>query len=401
MLYERSQSVGVDPVLILLSTLGVGGSETKFVRLTNTLVGQGAPLHLGYFNPPETLRAEIDGNVPVLNLERRGKYSIGSLRRLRDYVASRRIRTLVTVNDYPLAYAVPVRSWRLVQRPRVIASINTTYVTERRERMFMLLYRQLLRRVDQIVYGCQQQRGHWCRTYDLDPSRSTVIYNGVDCDYFDARETPGCVTDPRRRFGIPADARLIVCVGQLRPEKAQWLLVEALARLQRQHDLEPHLVLVGDGPERQRIERLAAELGLASRVHLAGAVTDVRPYLRAADVFALSSVTETFSNAALEAGAMSLPVVASDTGGAAEMFRSEQDGGLIYPASDVSTLASRLASLIADPERSRRLGERARHTVRERFRRELMVTAWRRILWPQGGGYGTTQTSTGSAVVEG
>jgi glycosyltransferase involved in cell wall biosynthesis len=384
--FDRPANRRSEPALILLPTLGVGGSETKFVRLATALGEAGAPVHLAYFNPPTTLREEIGAQVPILDLERRGKYSLKSLRRLRDYIIDRNIRTLVAVNFYPLAYALPVRALRLPHRPRIIASINTTHITDRRERMFMTLYRPLLRRVDRVVYGCRQQEAHWGHAHGLEPARAAVIYNGVDCEHFDPRRDAPGVADCRRRHGIHDDAPVIVCVGQLRPEKAQRLLVEALARLQQRHGLAPHLLLVGDGPERESIERLASGLGLAQRVHLAGALADVRPCLRAADVFALSSLSETFSNAALEAGAMSLPVVMSDTGGAAEMFPDEQSGGVVYATGDIDALAASLAALLRDPPRCRRMGEQARRTVCGRFSREQMVADWRDTLWPVGGG---------------
>lgn len=378
--YERPDTSGSHPALVLLPTLGVGGSETKFIRVVNALTEQGAPIHIGYFNPPDTLRASIDDSVPVVDLERRGKYSIGALRRLRDYVVSRRIGTIVTVNFYPLAYAVPLRAWRRLRQLRVVASVNATYLTDRRELLFMRLYGPLLKRVDQIAYGCRFQRDLWCRSYGLDPARSKVIYNGVDCGRFDAGAAPAGAA-VRQRFAIPTDGHVIVCVGQLRSEKAHWLLIEALALLRDRHALTPHLLLIGSGPERQRIERLAVERGVAQQVHMAGRVSDVRPFLGAADIFALASVDETFSNAALEAGAMSLPVVMSDVGGAMEMYPTERDGGLLFPAGDADGLAGVLAALVADPQRLQRMGESARRTVCERFTRQQMVAAWRRVLW--------------------
>ena len=84
----------------------------------------------------------------------------------------------------------------------------------------------------------------------------------------------------------------------------------------------------------------------------------------------------------LEAGAMAIPVVASDTGGAAEMFPGDEHGGLIYRTGDVDALAARLASLVSEPQQARSVGARARRTVTERFSLERMESDWRRMLWP-------------------
>ena len=92
------------PALILLPSLTMGGSERKFVRTCNALARRGLPIHLGYFNEPETLLPEIDDGVRVLPLRRTGKYSLGCLRRLRDYVRDNDVAHVVGVNFYPLLF---------------------------------------------------------------------------------------------------------------------------------------------------------------------------------------------------------------------------------------------------------------------------------------------------------
>ena len=95
-------------------------------------------------------------------------------------------------------------------------------------------------------------------------------------------------------------------------------------------------MLVGDGPEREAIVEYAKRLGILDRLHMVGASDDVRPYLKASDVFRVNIdlPSKTFSNAALEATAMGLPVVTSDVGGAREMFPAGSSG-TIYLRDDV------------------------------------------------------------------
>src|SRR5207237_3603632 len=122
---------------------------------------------------------------------------------------------------------------------------------------------------------------------------------------------------------------------------------------------------IGDGPERGAVEAMARKLRVADRVVISGLQADVRPFLSACDVVALTSFTEAFSLAAVEAMALARPVVHPEVGGAAEMIHSGQDGWL-FPVGDTATLVDRLA-VLADPVVRPRMGENARATVVQRF----------------------------------
>ena len=111
---------------------------------------------------------------------------------------------------------------------------------------------------------------------------------------------------------------------------------------------------------------------------ISGLQEDVRPFLSVCDVVALTSFTEAFSLAAIEAMALSRPVVHPDVGGAAEMIHSGQDGWL-FPVGDTATLVDRLA-VLADPVVRTRMGENARATVASRFSERAMVEHYEQLL---------------------
>jgi glycosyltransferase involved in cell wall biosynthesis len=145
------------------------------------------------------------------------------------------------------------------------------------------------------------------------------------------------------------------------------------------------LVLVGDGPLRDELKRQAKELGLEDRILFAGEVTDVRPFLAAADLFALSSVAvETFSNAALEASAAGLPVVLTDIGGARELV-DEGASGLVVPPRNPAALATALEDLLRDQARCARMGELGRARTVAAFGFGRMLAEWVSVLWDEGG----------------
>lgn len=154
-------------------------------------------------------------------------------------------------------------------------------------------------------------------------------------------------------------------VGAFRIEKAQVDLVRAVHELiTRGVDVEA--LIVGDGPERPQIEREIRRLGIGRKVHLIGQVQDVRPYLAVMDIFVLPSIAvETFSNAVLEAMAMSCPVVAAQVGGMEEMLRF--GGGITYPPGDVRSLCNVLMRLVVSGHARKELGEKAREAVQKQF----------------------------------
>ncbi|NOT35686.1 MAG: glycosyltransferase, partial [Candidatus Eisenbacteria bacterium] len=176
--------------------------------------------------------------------------------------------------------------------------------------------------------------------------RVTVIPNGVDVDRF------GNGAIERSALGLKGVAPVIGSVGCLAVRKDQGMLLEALALLTREG--QPfEAVLIGDGPERERLERQAHTLGLDDRVHFLGERPDVERLLPALDVFVLSSREEGIPNALLEAMAAGRASIATAVGGTPEVMQDGRTGWLV-PARDPAALARALASALADPTEARR-----------------------------------------------
>lgn len=198
------------------------------------------------------------------------------------------------------------------------------------------------------------------------------IPNGIRVEDF-----PRADRNPARRaeLGIPLDAPLIGFVGHLRPEKNPVRAVEALAAAGLP---TAHLLILGDGPERARVEETARRLGLERRVHLAGHRADPRPDYRAMDAFLISSDTEQMPVALLEAMACALPVASTDVGDVRAILPSEAGAHVVPP--DAAALGQALASLLSDRPRAQTLGRASRAHVEREFTFEGMVTAYRTLL---------------------
>lgn len=367
------------PVIFLLSTLEIGGSETKTVRLVNRLAQNGWPVHLLYLNAPSTLSRQLDKDVPCWCLNRAGRFSFGAMIRLSRYINRVGARTIVAVNLYPSLYAHAASILGPSVRIRRVVTVNTTDHLSRSEEARMRLYAPILRRAEHVIFGCQAQLEQWTLQYAIAADRCTVIYNGVDTLRFSPHAAVAESVALGAQLGFAPGDFVVGTVGQLRPEKAQGILIEAIALI-RKAVPNVRALMVGNGSERSALEGKAEALGVADRVTFLGEVQDVRPALGLMSVFVLTSTAvETFSNAALEAMAMANPVILSNIGGAREMV-ADRLNGYIVPKAHVGQLAARLRNLAEAPELRHLIGLSARKAVEEHFSFSRMVRDFEAIL---------------------
>jgi len=208
---------------------------------------------------------------------------------------------------------------------------------------------------------------------ECDPTRLHVIPNGIDTATFsldlEARHRV------RQELGIPENAWVVGTVGRLAPEKNQALLIDAMAPM-----LDPrrHLVIVGDGPERQALTDRAQSTWRPELVHLTGARSDVAALLSAFDVFALTSRSEGLPLVLLEAMAMGLPVLTTSVGGIPDLVEHGVTGFLV-PPDDVTALVTQLIWLSSRPQSALDVATAARRLVLSRHSTEQMALDYEKL----------------------
>jgi glycosyltransferase involved in cell wall biosynthesis len=196
------------------------------------------------------------------------------------------------------------------------------------------------------------------------PERVRVFANTIDVEGFGERADLLAKerAELRRELGVASDDVAVLSVARLAPEKGLDTLIRAVAVAD---DPRLALVLAGDGPEREKLERLAEELGVrAVFVGDAGWERIVEVYA-AADVFALLSQREPWGVVVNEAAACGLPLVLSDRVGAAHDLLRDGENGTLVPAGDIEAAAKALRALAADPALRRARGARSRELARD------------------------------------
>ena len=360
-------------LLFVTGSLVHGGAERHSITLANRLAERGHDCHAIYVkNDPSQLgRLQLPDHSTVRCLHAARYFDSKALSHLHALLTRLAPDVVLATNPYATMYASLAR----VDAP-IVTTLHSTYIRTIKEQLQMLAYRPAFWSAACAIFVCERQRRHWL-TRGLFGRRNRVIYNGVDLEHWNPADTKTSAAPLRRVLGFGADDYVIGLSAVLRPEKNAVQLVDAVARL-LQRGIPARALFIGDGPERGRVEERARSLGIAERVVISGFQQDVRPFLSACDVVTLTSFTEAFSLAAIEAMALGRPVVHADVGGAAEMIHSGHDGWL-FPVNDTATLVERLAAA-ADPVARARMGENARATVVQRFSERTMVEHYEQIL---------------------
>jgi sugar transferase (PEP-CTERM/EpsH1 system associated) len=267
--------------------------------------------------------------------------------------------------------------------------------TNRRYQRVRRIYRPL---VNHYVALSRDLANYLTGPVGVPAARVSQIYNGVDTTRFApapyARSAiEGCP------FSGP-DEWLIGTVGRMQGVKDQVTLAEAFVRAVQRHPSgkRMRLVMIGDGPLRDRVEAVLAAAGLRAAAWLPGERPDVPDVLRGLDCFVLPSLAEGVSNTILEAMATGLPIVATRVGGNPELVESGVSGRIV-PAGDSNEMASAILAYFDDRATARKHARAARETALQRFSLDRMVRDYLSLYDAlRGGANATPATAMRSAL---
>lgn len=373
-------------VVLLIPTLDRSGAEKQFTLLATRLPRDEFDVRvitLTRGGPFETdLRA---ADIPVTVIGKRFRFDPLALLRLRDELRKNDPDILHTwlfaANAYGRLCAHSIPRAKVVVSERCIDSWKAGWQ--------LWLDRRLIARTNQLV-GNSQGVVDFYRELGVPNDKLVCIPNGIECDAPTLSESPHQapnesqtleqpgVTSLRRQIRdelqLPPNAFVVGFIGRLAKQKRVEDIIWAVETL-RQIRPQLHLVIIGDGPERERLERFARDVQCWNNVRFLGHRNDATRYLAAFDVFCLASTFEGMSNGVMEAMAASLPVVASDIPPNRELVVPGETGFLYKPTDSVGIMQF-VRRLIDEPHLAEEFGRSGRERICREFGIDRMVRSY-------------------------
>lgn len=362
-------------VLIFTGSFDQGGSERQAVQLARLLDTTGRyRVHVACINDGGVLRREVErldiGEIQSFPLTSfYNSNMLVQLRRCARFMRAQKIDIVQTFDFYTNVFGITAAA--LARVPVRIAARRETTGTRTKAQLWVEQRAYSL--AHSIVANSEAVRQELLAS-GLPERKVVTIHNGVDV----ARIARGSKL-PRREalqlVGLPQDEarRFVSIIANMRhPLKDQRTFLRAASRV-RAKVPSAAFVLAGEGELLEQTRSYAAELGLAEDAFFIGRCAQVSELLNISDVCVLSSSgVEGFSNSIAEYMAAARPVVATDVGGAREAVVEDQTGFLVPPGDD-SEMASRIITLLQDPERAAAMGGRGREVVEQQFSCEAQL----------------------------
>lgn len=370
---EQSRK-GARSVMFFIPSLSGGGAERIVQILLCRLDRSRFSPSLVILHPEIVYPLPSDVRPVVLHKTRRRDFFrvVRDLARLVDRV---RPDILVSLLEYTNFVAV-LAGFRARCRPRLVVSArNATsfHIAGSRLRAAKrLLIALLYRRSDRVVCISEGVKKDLVRRFFLPPGRMRVIHNGLELE----RIRLAAAEPPDHPWFNPRRRPVVIAAGRLVSLKGFAGLLRAIARVVGRIDCS--LLILGEGPERGNLRRLARELGIADKVDLPGFQTNPFSFFSRSDLFVLSSFWEGFGNVLVEAMACGTAVVAADCPfGPSEIIRNGKDG-LLVPAGDEEALAAAVLKALTDEPLRKRLAAAGKRRADE-FGAAKMIAEYQKL----------------------
>lgn len=348
----------------LVLSLSPGGTERLVVDLCRRLADRVDTVVCCLDEPGEWASQVSDLNIPVVSLSRQPGFHPSLSVRLGEALKTHGIDVVHCHHYTPYVYGVMAAM--LNPSVRVVFTehgrLHGAGISNKRR-----LVNPVLSRWPARIFSVSAALKH-DMTSEGFPERSIeVLYNGVELG---RRPRAAERAAMRAALGLPADALVLGTVGRLDPVKNLEKLLEARVILGARFP-SAHVVVAGDGPERQALVDRAHALGIADVTHFTGYRTDVRDVMAAFDVYVNCSTYEGVSLTILEAMATTLPVVAGAVGGNPEVVIDQETGFLV--GLRPYEFASAIGALLSNPKLRQTMGDAGRWRVKRHFTIERMV----------------------------
>lgn len=355
-------------ILQLISSAGYFGAESVLIELSLALQSLGHTVVVGIFNNKhrpnlDLVDAATRVGLSVEIFECRGRLDLSAVRLIEKYVRNASIDVLHTHGYKSNTYAL-LSNWR--NRRLLVSTCHNWINANSKMRLYGWFDRLILRNYDEVVPVSRTVHDQLVRA-GFDPSVLTIVENGIDTRrYGDQTTRPAS----RAEYGFDDGNMVIGTVGRLSGEKGLIYLLQAVHQLPS--TINWRLLIIGDGEQRNELERIAHDLEISDKVVFAGRRNDIPNVIQAMDLFALPSLVEAQPIALLEAMASGIPVAASAVGDVPIILRDGELGEVV-PAGDATALSYALYRSLSNTAEAKARASTARRHVCAQYSSERMA----------------------------
>ena len=350
-----------DPIRVLHTEWsdGWGGQEIRILEEMCAVRERGVEVMLACREEAQIRRKALERDIPVFTFPFRGNTDLRTLRGLMRLIRSRKIDIVNTHSGKD--------TWvgGLAARLTGAKFIRTRHLSNPVNPSRLNFINEL---ADFVITTGESVREDMIRHNRIAPHKIRSIPTGID----EKRFSPDCCDrdEARRELGIAPDEIVVGNLAVLRSFKRHDLLIEAAQRVLQTHP-KVRFLIAGEGPQRPRLEELIEACGLEQDVRLLGHTDTPERFLRALDIFVLSSDSkEGVPQSVIQALMTGLPVIATDVGSTRDLY--DEGNFLLIPPADVGELSGAIEGLIDDAEKRKLLAEKSRPSVL-RFSRNNMA----------------------------
>lgn len=357
--------------LFVITSMPVGGAEVLLVNLVRRLRSTHVIPAIACLKEKGPLGETISNEIPVTERWLLGKYDLRVLPKLISHIRRNRFDAVVTVGAGDKMFWGRLAA-RLAKVPVICSALHSTGWPDGVGKM-----NRLLTSMTDAFIAVAKPHGEFLVNFEGFPANKVVVIpNGIDTARFQPDESQRLAV--REELGIDPHAPLVGIVAALRPEKNHELFVQAAKRVVASVP-SAHFAIIGEGPERARIEKLIHALNLQKHISMLGNRSDTHRLLAAMNAFALTSHNEASPVSILEALACCVPVVATRVGSVAESVYDQWNGFTVEPG-DVDDVAIKLTHLIRYPETAETMGRNGREHVISHGSLDTMVRMYEQLL---------------------
>lgn len=359
-------------VLHVTFNMGIGGTEQVIRQLVQGMATEGVESEIlcidGQIGPiGETLQ---QSGVPVHKVARKQGFDWSLIKAIRKRLREGRFDVVHCHQYTPWMYG-----WlaALLTRTRVVFTEHGRFYPDRYRYKAIFINPVMALFTPSIVAISEATKGALVRYEFIPRKKIQVIYNGIS----PLNRNILATQNVRDRFGIPQDAFVVGTVSRLDPVKNQGMMLRAFEEFSEQCP-GSYLLMVGDGPDKEKLIRLSEDLGISKRTKFTGFINNPINELAGIDVFLLSSLTEGTSMTLLEAMSLGIPSVVTNVGGNPEIVKNNVTG-LVVKSNEKSEFSYAIKEIYTCRDKRKRMSVAALEQFHEKFSRKQFISDYTAI----------------------